>query len=83
MPSLHPEALVDDRVGGGHAEGYFEAWSNLYYRFAMAMAASDSGDAEQLAKINYPDIHAGVEGVRWVENCVRSADAGGIWIDYK
>ena len=31
---------------------------------------------------SHPDVHAGVEGVRWVENCVRSADAGGIWIDY-
>ena len=31
---------------------------------------------------SHPDVHARVEGVRWVENCVRSADAGGIWDDY-
>jgi predicted dehydrogenase len=83
MPYLAPEALVDDRVGAGHAEGYFEAWSNLYYRFAMAMEAMDAGDAARLAGIRYPDIHAGVEGVRWVENCVRSADLGGVWVDYR
>ena len=58
----------------GHPEGLFEAWSNLYYRFAMAMDATDRGDKALLATIHYPDVHAGVEGVRWVENCVRSAD---------
>ena len=35
-----------------------------------------------LRGLRYPDISAGVEGVRWVENCVRSADLGGVWVDY-
>ncbi len=43
------------------------------------MAPKNSG---QPAPERYPDIHAGVEGVRWVENCVRSADAGAVWVDY-
>ena len=83
MPYLAPEALIDDRIGAGHPEGYFEAWSNLYYRFAVAMEAADQGDAARLGQIRFPDIHAGVEGVRWVENCVRSADLGGVWVDYR
>ena len=82
MPYLYPEALADDRIGTGHAEGLFEAWANLYGRFAQAMEATDRGDAARLAEIRYPDIAAGVEGVRWVETCVRSADAGGAWVDY-
>ena len=82
MPYLAAEALVDDRIGAGHPEGLFEAWSNLYYRFAAAMEAMDAGDAERIAALRYPDIEAGVEGVRWVEACVRSADAGGVWVDY-
>jgi predicted dehydrogenase len=82
MGYLHAGALADDRIGAGHPEGLFEAWANLYYRFAMAMEATDDGDAERLASFRYPDIKAGLEGVRWVENCVRSADAGGIWVDY-
>jgi predicted dehydrogenase len=83
MGYLYPDAVVDDRIGGGHPEGLFEAWSNLYYRYALAMDATDRGDAAQLRDLRYPDIHAGVEGVRWVENCVRSADAGGVWVDYR
>ena len=83
MGYLYPDALADDRIGAGHPEGLFEAWSNLYYRFAMAMEATDRGDTALLDTIRYPDIHAGVEGVRWVENCVRSADKGGVWVDYE
>ncbi|HWO97079.1 MAG TPA: Gfo/Idh/MocA family oxidoreductase [Bacillus sp. (in: firmicutes)] len=80
MDYLYPEALVDDRISGGHTEGLFEAWSNLYTRFAMAMEASDRGDT---LNIWFPGIEAGVEGVRWVENCVRSAENGAVWIDYQ
>jgi predicted dehydrogenase len=83
MGYLYPDALADDRIGAGHPEGLFEAWSNLYYRFAMAMDATDRSDTALLETIRYPDIHAGVEGVRWVENCVRSADKGGVWVVYE
>ncbi|WP_163029251.1 Gfo/Idh/MocA family protein, partial [Pseudomonas viridiflava] len=82
MGYLYPGALLDDRIGGGHPEGLFEAWSNLYYRFALAMNATTRGDAATLQALRYPDINAGVEGVRWVQRCVESADQGGIWIDY-
>lgn len=82
MPYLHASALDDDRIGTGHAEGLFEAWANLYHRFAIAMEASDRGDDERLSSLRYPDVRAGVEGVRWVAACVRSADRGGVWIDY-
>ncbi|MCY8235508.1 Gfo/Idh/MocA family protein [Priestia endophytica] len=81
MDYLYPKALVDDRIGGGHPEGLFEGWSNLYARFALAMDAADRGGT--LENMWYPDIKAGVEGVRWVENCVRSADNGAVWVDYQ
>jgi predicted dehydrogenase len=83
MNYLAPEAVAEDRIGPGHPEGLFEAWANLYSRFAIAMDAADRGDAVRLAGFHYPDIAAGVAGVRWVENCVRSADAGGVWVDYR
>lgn len=79
MGYLSADALRDDRIGAGHPEGLFEAWSNLYSRFALAMDASDNG---KTVDFWYPDVHAGAEGVRWVENCVKSADAGAVWVDY-
>ena len=80
MGYLHSSALADDRIGGGHPEGLFEAWSNLYRRFALAMDATDRGDQAFLKDFWYPGAHAGLMGVRWVEQCVKSADAGSIWI---
>lgn len=82
MGYLHPRALQEDRISAGHPEGLFEAWANQYRRYALAMDATERRDAQALREIPYPDIEAGVEGVRWVEHCVRSADAGGIWVDY-
>lgn len=81
MGYLHQRALAEDRIGGGHPEGLFEAWSNLYRRFALAMDATDRGDGAFLADFWYPDVHAGLMGVRWVEQCVKSADAGAVWVD--
>lgn len=81
MGYLAPRALEEDRIGGGHPEGLFEAWSNLYRRFALAMDATDRGDAAFLSTFWYPDVHAGLAGVRWVENCVRSAEAGATWVE--
>lgn len=81
MDYLYPEALKESRIGGGHPEGLFEAWSNLYTRFAIAMEAAD--EQKELHDFWYPGVEAGVEGVRWIENCLRSADNGAIWVDYQ
>ena len=80
MGYLAPSALEEDRIGAGPPEGLFEAWSNLYSRFAQAMDACDRGENVEFW---YPNVHAGAEGVRWVENCVQSADQGAQWVDYK
>ncbi len=80
MNYLYPEALAEDRVSGGHPEGLFEAWSNLYARFALAIDAATKGKPYENW---YPGIEAGIEGVRWVENCVRSADNGAVWVEYQ
>ena len=82
MSYLEPGTLALDHISSGHPEGLFEAWTNLYRRFAQAMRAADAGNTARLAGLRYPDIEAGIAGVRWVETCVRSADAGGVWVDY-
>lgn len=58
MDYLDPLARQDDRIGGGHPEGLFEAWSNLYRRFAIAMDAADRRDEALLADFWYPDARA-------------------------
>ncbi|MGM0216100.1 Gfo/Idh/MocA family protein [Enterococcus sp. AZ109] len=80
MGYLHESALAEDRIGGGHPEGLFESWSNLYSRFAQAMVATDNN---QTVDFWYPNVEDGIEGVRWVANCVRSAEQGATWVDYE
>ena len=82
MPYLAASALADDRIGGGHAEGLFEAWSNLYRRFALAMDATDRRDAAFLADFWYPDVQAGALGVKWVARCVQSAETDAGWVAF-
>lgn len=83
MPYLDESALADERLGALHTEGLAESWANIYLKFALAINATQRGDSETLATLIYPDINAGIEGVRWIENCVRSADNGASWVNYE
>lgn len=78
---LYEEARVEDRIGGGHAEGLFEAWANLYRRFALAMGGAEAGEKEY-GDFWYPNAEAGLAGVKWIEKCVESADKGEVWVEY-
>ena len=79
---LYPAALDEDRIGGGHPEGLFEAWSNLYLRFGIAMNLAIQGGTVGEEDFWYPDVRAGYEGVKFVNTCVQSADQGAIWVEY-
>ncbi|AEF86861.1 oxidoreductase domain protein [Treponema primitia ZAS-2] len=79
---LYSEALAEDRIVGGHPEGLFESWSNLYRRYAIAIDAAARKDTAFLKSHWYPDVKAGVRGVRFVNACVQSAEAGSAWVQY-
>lgn len=83
MPYLDESALADERLGALHTEGLAESWANIYLKFAIAISAQQRGDQQTLDTLIYPDIDAGLEGVRWIENCVRSADNGSTWVNYE
>ncbi len=79
MDYLHEESREFDRIGGGHPEGLFEAWSNLYTKFAVAIDKCEKGEEIDFW---YPNIDAGVAGVKWVEKCVESADKDSAWVKF-
>ena len=69
-------------MGGGHPTGYFDAWANLYRRFALAM----SSEPEARALLDgqwFPGAHDGVDGVRFMLRCVESADAASQWVSFR
>ena len=83
MPYLEEESLRHERMGALHTEGLGDSWSNIYLWIAQAIDAKCRGDEAFLKIHHYPGIQAGTEGVRWLENCVRSADAGSAWVDFE
>ncbi|WP_339115619.1 Gfo/Idh/MocA family oxidoreductase [Thioclava sp. GXIMD2076] len=74
MPYLEEEGHEYDRMGALHTEGLGDSWANIYLWIAQAIAGNPPA--------RYPDMAAGTSGVRWLENCIRSAEAGGAWVDY-
>jgi predicted dehydrogenase len=83
MPYLSDEALADDRCRALHNEGLMESWANIYLRIALAIDAKNRDDTQALKSIVFPDIDAGIDGIRWVQNCVKSANAGAVWVDFE
>jgi len=83
MPYLEQESLRHERMGALHTEGLGDSWSNIYLWIAQAIDAKRRGDEAFLQSHHYPGIEAGTEGVRWLENCVRSAEGGSVWVDFR
>lgn len=81
MPYLKQEvfAVAQDRIGGGHPEGFFESWANIYWRYAQTIVAKQDG---ALGDLWYPDGEVGLSGIRFLEACVESADKGEVWVNY-
>jgi len=82
-PELHPPAKRLLRVGAGHPEGYFEAFSNIYSDFAEVLLAKLSGKTPDQLSLDFPTLEDGAHGVKFIEACVESADNNGCWVNSK
>lgn len=67
------------RIPPGHPEGYLEGFANIYSEAAAAIMARRSG-AEAGGDVNYPTVHDGLKGVRFVAACVESSRRNAAWI---
>ncbi len=66
------------RVPGGHPEGYLEAFANLYSETARAIHAHRRGDTVP-ADLLFPTIADGMDGMRFIDACVRSSSNDSAW----
>ena len=66
------------RVPGGHPEGYLEGFANIYAEAARAIRAARRG-RKPARDVVFPTVRDGVEGVAFVEACVRSSKKNGGW----
>ena len=78
--SIAPGAAKYGRLPSGHTEGWLEAMGNLYRSFIECIRAKQAGTFQE-DMIDYPTVADGVEGVKFVEACLKSARNGNIWVD--
>ena len=67
------------RIPGGHPEGYLEGFATIYTEAAEAIRAHQSGADVAAAMANLPDIDDGVEGVKFIDACIRSSNNNAAW----
>ena len=67
------------RIPSGHPEGYLEGFANIYAEAARAIIARRDGTALDSAVI-FPGLKEGLEGVAFVDACVRSSKRNGAWV---
>ena len=67
------------RVPPGHPEGYLEGFANIYAEAARAIIARRDGTALD-TDTTFPGLKEGLEGVAFVDACVRSSRKNAGWV---
>ena len=67
------------RIPPGHPEGYLEGFANIYSEAAIAIEAYRTG-APVPPEVQFPTVQDGLEGVQFVDACVRSSKRDGAWV---
>ena len=74
-----PEAARVTRVPPGHPEGYLEGFANIYAEAARAIIARRDGKPAD-PHTTFPGLKEGLDGVAFVDACVRSSRKNAAWV---
>ena len=74
-----PAAARVTRVPPGHPEGYLEGFANIYAEAARAIRAARRKSGKPAKDVIFPTVQDGVEGVAFVEACVKSSKKNAAW----
>ena len=77
---LSPASLNRQRVGAGHAGGYFDAWANIYSDIADVIAARLLHREPDPLALQFPTVLDGARGVKFIEAAMASSQRGGAWV---
>lgn len=67
------------RLPSGHPEGFFESFGNLYRGFCSHLIALKTGTKP--GDFRYPTVADGLQGIKFVDACIKSNDGGNVWVD--
>ena len=77
---LAPVAMAATRIPWGHPEGYLEAFANIYVGAIQAIRRHIDGKPMSRAEYEFPTVHDGVRGMRFIHKAIESADGGAVWV---
>src|ERR1700720_3169830 len=75
---LSGSATAATRLPAGHPEGYLEAFANVYRAFMEDVRRVGLG---QRPARDYPGVHDGLRGLRFIAQAVASSRAGSVWLN--
>ena len=67
------------RIPPGHPEGYLEGFANIYSEAAEAILAARNGEGVPDGVV-FPTVLDGLNGLRFVDACVRSSKRNAAWV---
>ena len=79
-PGIEPGAAAYGRLPSGHTEGWLESMGNLYRSFMECVEAKKNGTFTP-DMIDFPTVHDGAEGVKFVHACLKSNAEGNVWVE--
>ena len=81
-PSMGEAAARASRTPAGHPEGYLEGFANIYSDAAAAIRAIREGRPVP-SDLLLPGIEDGLEGMAFIDACVRSSRRDAAWTEFK
>ena len=71
------------RLPAWHPEAFFEALANVYRSAFDDMALRASGESFEKTDTIYPNVHDGVDGMNFIQQCVASSADNAAWLPLK
>ena len=82
-PFMNGSGAAACRLPSGHPEAFFEAFANVYRSAYDAMADRALGNSIEKVDTIYPNVHDGVEGMYFIQQCVAGSADNGAWLPLK
>ncbi len=79
-PFMNAVGAAACRLPSGHPEAFFEAFANVYRSAYDAICSRSSGKDFEMQNTIYPNVHDGVEGMYFIQQCVASSRQNGQWL---
>jgi predicted dehydrogenase len=77
---LSEPAKAATRIPTGHPEGYFEAFATIYCGVVRAIRRHIDGQPMSPDEYDFPTVHDGLRGMRFIRQAVDSSNRGAVWV---